>query len=173
MPLFNPTGANVPAPRYIGSGTLAANITNAVLAANTTYLQSLEVLSSVTVTGFIIGHGSVAAGNLDLGIYDVNGNLLGHTGVTAASGANSSQTLTLGTPFAISPGNYYTALWVDNATDTYYRNNYGANLAKGFTEILNGTSTNAGGLLATFTAMGGTVASALAVPFLTRIQGGF
>lgn len=171
MPIFPPP---VPAPRFIANPGLQANIAASTQTANRTNLHSVWVPTPVVITAFSTGHGSVSAGNLDMGIYDINGNLLTHTGVTsAATFASTSQTITLATPFPIGVGNYYLAIWIDNATDTYFRNNYGAGLGLAFNEMLQGVNTNAGGLLATFTAMGGTQANAFYVALMARIQGGY
>lgn len=166
-PVYNPP---IPTPWYLAPVTLAAtaNVGAAVLAANKTYLDSLWVPTPVVITSATIGHGSIHAGNLDMGMYDANGNLLGHTGVTAAAAGN--QTINFTTPLLLAQGLYYQAIWVDNATDTYF---VLTNEGPALDNFLIAVGTNTGGLASTFAGMGGATnpASGSIVPFLLHIQG--
>lgn len=169
MPSFNPIyPAPLPTPWFLGSPMLAASAvaSAAVLTANKTYLEGIWVPVPMTLVSATVGHGGVHAGNLDMGLYDQNGNLLGHTGVTAASAG--VQTANLLTPLFLNPGLYYSALWVDNSTDTYFCLT-GEN--QSVDNFLVSVGTNGGGLASTFAGMGGAGAGTVIMPFLFHIQG--
>lgn len=170
MPLFFPQATPWSLEHSANGGII--NGGNGVLVANTTYLVGVNVPVGVVVTNMRTRHSGVSAGNLDMGIYDSAGNRIDHTGVTAVSAINTVQSIALsGGNLPLSPGRYYLALWVDNSTDTYYRESTGTtNQAWG--NFLSGVSTNAGGLLATFAAMGGTTAAASFVGIMATIAGG-
>lgn len=108
----------------LGSGGSAA------LTANTAYLVGCTIYAPVTLTGIRIRCASGGSGHYDVGLYDSTGtnrapgNLLTHAASTATSLATSTATLTpalIGGNITLSPGNYWLALWVDNATDTFVR----------------------------------------------------
>lgn len=162
----------LPTPWYLShTDTITAFTAGAsTRTANATYLFGITNNTPVVVTGFSIAHGAVASGNLDMGIYDSNGNLLVHTGVTGAANANGTQTINLTTPYILAPGIYYLAFWVDNATDTYFAR--GGVPANAFMQIVNGVGTNAGGLAINFAGMGGVSGGGTFVPFIARLQGG-
>jgi hypothetical protein len=66
-------------------------------------------------------NGSVASGNIDLGVYDVNRKLLFSTGSTAMSGTDTLQVLTLNC--TLGPGRYNMAVAVNNTTAQVIRFN--------------------------------------------------
>ncbi len=139
------------------------------LVLNTTYLVPVELYADCILTAIRVAHAATSAGNVDLGIYDSSGNRLDHSGVASANTfASKSQQLSLSNGnLSLSKGRYYLALWVDNATDTYYMLTMtNTNLEPALANALNGTNPNgtgstntATGLLATTTAMGGTIAA--------------
>lgn len=63
-------------------------------------------------------NGATAAGNQDVGIYDVAGNRLVSIGSTAQAGTNAMQVHDI-TDTALSPGRYYMALVNSGTTGTY------------------------------------------------------
>lgn len=139
--------------------------------ANSTYLHDIYVTAPNVITAFSIAHGAVSAGNLDLGIYDANGNLLTHTGVTPVTAINTLQKINLPVALPIGPGVYFLGFWLDNGTDTYFaRQNLNPLGAWG--NIRGSANTNAGGLLSSFSAMGGTNLITTCVPFIANVQGG-
>lgn len=170
MPSFNPVyPPPIPSPWFISGPSVPITLALAgfsVLTANKTYLEGVWVPAPVVITSFTITHGSVHAGNLDMGIYDQNGNLLVHTGVVAATAG--PQTVTLTAPFILPAGLYYMALWVDNSTDTYLAF---TGVSNAIDNILIATGTNGGGLSSNFSGMGGTSGSTVAVGPLAHIQG--
>ena len=91
-----------------------------VLAANTVYMFPFELYANVTVTGMRWRMFATVTGTTDIGIYDVNKNLLAHTGVqtNVVSAVNSAN---FASPLVLSPGQYYMALCPSNSTDTYGR----------------------------------------------------
>lgn len=161
-------------PWYLANPNALSALVNgaSTLTANTTYVHDVYAPCPCIVTGFKIRHSGVSAGHLDLGIFDQNGNLLTHTGSIAATGVTTVQTATLGTQLWIAQGRYYFGLWVDNSTDTYLQVAMGTGAGVGLMNIGTGASTNAGGLLASFTAMGGlTTTNTVFVPFLATLLG--
>lgn len=168
MPLFPP---QPPAPWFLGHRELitAQTAGASTRTANGAYLHDVDVATSVVVTGFTIDHGGVSAGHLDLGIYDSNGNLVTHTGIVAAGAINTPQSIALGTPVALAPGRYSFAAWVDNALDTYYARTGMDNSVWG--NFRTSVNLQAGGLLATLTALGGTNPAGIFFPFIANLQG--
>jgi hypothetical protein len=61
-------------------GDLAAYTSSAALATNTAYLVGVYLPGPATLTGIRVRFGSGGAGNFDVGIYDVNGNLIWSNG---------------------------------------------------------------------------------------------
>ncbi len=107
------TGQVKPFALYVGDPTLPSPQT---LVANDAFFVGVYCPAHVVVSGFRTYFGSGGAGHWDAGIYDSAGTLLTHVGSTAT--ASGLQTLTLTTPYPIAPGQYWLALWIDNATDT-------------------------------------------------------
>lgn len=161
----------MPYPNTVDSGGIApwylahefnADATSAgagALTANTTYLVGVYLPVYAVIANMRVRHSTTSAGNLDMGIYDSGGTLLDHTGSVAASSASTVQNTNLSNGnLALAPGRYYLALWVDNSTDTYYKVSLSA-VNTAFGNAKTGTNTNSGGLLSSFTAMGGTSTS--------------
>lgn len=163
MPLFYP----VVQPWSLFEGEVSNN-GSAALAANTTYLDAVVLYTAVTITGMVCRCNSANTGNIDMGIYDSGGNLLGHTGVTAL--AANTNTVNLTANLALSAGRYYLALWIDNATAVMVRNNTNSS---GLGIILVSAGTNAGGLASTFAGMGGTAQTNIKPLLRAVISGGF
>lgn len=61
---------------------------------------------------------TVGNNNVDVGIYDSQGNQLTHSGSTLTSGATSTQSVSVG-PVTLEQGLYYMAMAVDGTTDTF------------------------------------------------------
>lgn len=161
----------VPPPWYLANSSLASvgSAGSSARSANSTYIHDVYLNTPASLTSFSIQHDGVSAGNLDLGIYDTNGNLLAKTGITSAIGfTNAVQTIALSQPLALGSGRYYFAFWVDNGTDTYFaRQSY----SQAFVNILNANNLSLTGLGSSFTAMGGVGASTVWVPFLGHLSG--
>src|SRR6266567_3875975 len=115
--------------------------TNVALVANTVYLIPVEVSGACVCTG-IRFRTVTATGTSDVGIYDVNGNLLAHSGAVANSGA--LQTLNFLAPLSLAPGRYILAITPGNSTDTYQIN--GGNIA-GLVDAYTATNAAVAGVL--------------------------
>lgn len=168
MPLFNAIAANwyLAHPALLSVQPAGASARTA----QTTYLHDVWNPYTCVVTGFSIAHGGVSAGNLDMGIYDVNGNLLCHVGSTAASAINTTQTINLAAPFLLPAGRYTFGFWVDNSLDTYFAR-VSLSPVDAWGMVRGSTGTNAGGLAANFAGMGGVSSIQTFVPFLAHLQG--
>lgn len=66
-------------------------------------------------------NGAAVSGNVDAGVYAVDGTKLASLGATAQSGTNAVQSAALS--LTLAPGKYYMALVVDNITGTIQRQN--------------------------------------------------
>lgn len=121
MPLFT----NIPLPWSLELGDIGLGGPNA-LSANSAYFMGVSLPVSATVTAMRVNFTAGGNGNYDIGMYDVNGNRLFNRGATAS--ATGVQTYTLGTPFALSPGRYWLAFWISNATDTVSSRGNSANM---------------------------------------------
>ncbi len=65
-------------------------------------------------------NGTVVAGNVDVGIYDDQGNRIVSKGSTVQAGTSALQTFDI-TDTTLQPGSYFMALNLDNATATVFR----------------------------------------------------
>lgn len=108
---------------------------------------------------------SVGAGTVQLGIYDVNGNLLGNTATVTTTVSTPYQIVALAANVPMSPGRYYFALW-QSTTDSFFRTVGQINALKG--QVLSGTF--AGGLPATITL--GNLSNAAAPSIAVGVVGG-
>ena len=161
MPLF----MNSVAPWALYNGDPAQASNNGVLVANTCYLAGVELYVPAVLTGIRARFGAGGNGHYDLGIYDINGNLLTHSGSTAS--ATGVATYTLGTALTLSPSRYWLAFWIDNATDTVERVTSQNNMA------VTQTGTNATGLPSATSSITG-LANATTRPILFGLlQGGW
>lgn len=75
----------------------------------------VRVFSPVTVCKLVVGAGSTAAGNFDVGIYDSSGNRLVASGATAKQASVEQVIDVTDTPLA--PGLYYLALAADGTNN--------------------------------------------------------
>lgn len=80
-----------------------------------------------------------ASGNIDVGVYDDQKNLLVSDGGHAQAGANAIQTFDL-TDTTLQPGVYYMAVAADNTTGTVFRFAFTNNLWAGAAGVLMQTS---------------------------------
>lgn len=94
---------------------------SAGFAAGAIFIVGIVLTANVVITGMKCKMGT-ATGNIDMGIYDANFNLLVSKGATAAV-ASSVNTLTFANPISLAPGRYWLA-WIDTVgTDTVYEAN--------------------------------------------------
>lgn len=93
---------------------------------NTVFLTKFRLGRAKTVTkiAYFVG---AANGNVDAGVYRFDGadyQLVGRSGSVAAAGTNTTQELTMLTPFDLAPGvDYWMAFATDSASLTVARNN--------------------------------------------------
>lgn len=163
MSFFLPSPHPAPWMLYVDDPINAAA---GAVTANTIYLVSYVLAAPVTVPAMRCRYGGTPAGHFDLGLYDQYGNLLGHTGTTAAAtGVNTANLLT---PVALAPGRYYLAAWFDNGTDTPFRQNSAVGMT--MAHVLTATSTT--GLPASFAIPSGITESSTRVSIIALVQGG-
>lgn len=165
MPLFT----NQPAPWIISSDAVAVSAATGTLAANVVYLYAFELAVQVTVTNMKVRITATATGTTDMGIYDVNGNLLTHTGAVTNT-ANTTMTNALsGGNFTLGPGQYFLALCPSNSTDTYQRVSPG-NSYSPVSRMRQATNAGSAGVLPATT--GGNATSTTAPAFAALLVGG-
>lgn len=124
------------------------------------YIAEIFVPAGCTVTGIANFNGSVASGNIKVGLADSTGKIIATSASTAMSGTDAYQRVPFTVPVTIiGPATYYALLFVDNTTarfNTHAVGNFGAGkqtgqtYATGFTTITPPT---------TFTANLGPIAS--------------
>lgn len=138
-------------PRLVHSGGIPARVStdgNDSTPVNTeVYIAEIFVPGpgSVTVTGVAVMNGSVASGNLKVGLADCNGNIVATSVSTAMSGTDAYQRVAFTASYsAVGPATYYVLLFIDNGTaryNTHTFGNFGASkqtgqvYATGFTTI--------------------------------------
>lgn len=108
-------------PRTVNSGgapaMAAADGTDSTPVITEVYLAELLVPCNMLVTGIANFNGSVASGNLKVGLFSAAGAVLATSASTAMSGTDSYQLV----PFTaalnvLGPGTYYGGLFIDNTT---------------------------------------------------------
>lgn len=86
-------------------------------AANKAYFYPFTLPVRVQVSKFFFFNGGTISGNIDIGIYDSQGNKLVSTGAVAQAGANAIQAIDC-TDTYIGPGEYYLAASCSSGTAT-------------------------------------------------------
>lgn len=153
--VFTPTGGIAGAagftisPRNWATGnapaTASTSGTDATPVATEVYICEVFVPANVSVTGIAVFNGSVASGNIKVGLASSAGAILGTSASTAMSGTDAYQRIDLTAPLAVKgPATYYVLEFVDNNTariNTHTVGNFGASkqtgqvYATGFTAI--------------------------------------
>jgi hypothetical protein len=88
-------------------------------AANAALFYPFRVPQPVVITELWVVNGTVVSGNVDIGIYDINGVLLVSAGSTLHAGTSVIQTFNV-TDTVIGGGIFYIALTFDNAVARYF-----------------------------------------------------
>lgn len=83
--------------------------------ANLAMLTPFTLATDQTVQGFGWFNGSVASGNVDVGIYNEDGTRVVAKGSTPQAGTNTIQTVSI-TATPLTAGSYFLALVIDNTT---------------------------------------------------------
>lgn len=111
-------------PRLIGTcGTNGAAVaatsafTNQTPVATEVYIAEIFVPANVTATGVAILNGTVASGNVKVGVANSSGVNLATSASTASSGTTAYQLVPFAAPLAmVGPATYYVTTFYDNAT---------------------------------------------------------
>lgn len=146
MPLF--TNA---APPWYGVETDTNAGASHTQTANAVSLVGMYLPATTVVTGIRIALAATAAGNVDVGIYDTNGNLIVNKGSTSISGlANTNPTFSFASPVALSAGRYLLAITAGANTDTFLtQTGLQAGLVQAWTATNNSTGTTSPALPST------------------------
>ena len=99
-----------------GSGAIGANSASSV---NLLRVIPFHIGQTIVVQKMFILNGATVAGNLDIGIFTMDGVKLTSTGSFAQSGANALQAVALPTPYTLYAGQYYMGYASDNASATF------------------------------------------------------
>ena len=114
---WNPYGVIAYTPHYVGNA-IDTGYTGNVGSANSAVLVAFENRSPVTMNGVRLKVTS-SSGNVDVGVYDSNGNRLGSSGSTVCP-ATGKSTINFITPASLyTPGVHYLALAADNISAAF------------------------------------------------------
>lgn len=155
-----PNPATAVSPRTIHTGGMPARVstdgTDATPVVTETYLAEIHVPTTVTTTGVAVMNGTVASGNITVGIYTPGGACLGQSASTAQAGTDVYQLVPLA--LTLLSGTYYVALQVDNVTGRFNTHVFGSFGAGKLTSQTYGVMANAT-MPTTFTTALGPIAS--------------
>ena len=99
--------------------------------ANKAFFYPFTIYSPITISKAFILNASAVSGNVDIGVYDKNGNRLGSTGQTVNAGTVASQIINLTADTLLSlPGYYYLAIAINNTTARPQNQSQNVNLCK-------------------------------------------
>jgi len=87
--------------------------------ANRAMFLPIHLPAPFLLKSFFAVNGTTATGNIDLGVYGVDGTLIASKGSTAQSGTSTLQILTLATPIILSPGRYFMAVSASSTSTTF------------------------------------------------------
>ncbi len=158
-------GRSVASPRTWATGSNAPNgFTDQTPVATEVYACEIFVPANTTITGIAIRSGSVASGNVKVGLADAAGNVLktsASTAVAGAAGVYQRIPFTGGAYVAPGPATYFVLTFYDNATvrgSTHTEGDFGAGKLTAQT-YATGFVSNAALAPTTFTTALGPVAS--------------
>jgi len=108
-------------PKLIHTGGIPARVstdgTDATPVATEVYYAQITIPANTTVTGVSNFNGSVASGNVKVGLADSTGAVVATSASTAMSGTDAYQRIAFTAPYAAKgPATYYVLLFVDNNT---------------------------------------------------------
>lgn len=136
------------------------------VSANRALFIPFHVYRSILVTKLWSANGATASGNIDVGLYNADKRYIISSGSTAQAGTNTCQQFDI-TDTLLTPGDYYLAVAMDNATGTLFRSAQTAvNLRRA--GLLQQASAFA---LPTTTFTGAAIASAF-IPLIGLLHGG-
>jgi hypothetical protein len=108
-----------PYDQMLFSGGVWANSGN--LGTNVIYYVPVIQPEYVTIYAMAWSNSTTVSGNIDAGVYDINGNLLCNTGSIAQTTVSVVQAAAVTSSTAIVPGTYFLAMMQDNATGLVFR----------------------------------------------------
>lgn len=109
------------APLSKGTSALALGNTasTAVGTINQAWFYPFRLYETATVVKLSLVIGATAAGNIDIGVYDAQGNLLVSSGSTAQGSTSTLQSIDV-TDTTLQPGTYWMAVMGSDATGTWF-----------------------------------------------------
>lgn len=136
-------------PRNWHTGGMPARVstdgTDATPVTTEVYIAEIFVPANATLTGLAVFNGSVASGNIKVGLANSAGAIVATSASTAMSGTDAYQKVAFTSTYAaVGPATYYALLFVDNTTarfNTHTLGTFGAakqtgqTYATGFTAI--------------------------------------
>lgn len=119
-----PAGGFAVSPRTFHVGGTAAQIAadgnDSTPVATEVYIGEILVTSNAVLTGLAVFNGSVASGNMKVGLADSNGVIVATSASTAMSGTDAYQRVPFTATYnAYGPATYYALLFIDNGTARY------------------------------------------------------
>lgn len=143
------SGGFTASPRLCHTGGIPAQVstdgTDATPVATEVYIAEVFIPCNMTLTGLAVMNGSVASGNIKVGLADSTGAVVATSASTAMSGTDAYQRIAFTSTYAAKgPATYYALQFIDNATarvNTHTFGNFGAGkqtgqvYATGFTTI--------------------------------------
>lgn len=112
--------------------------------ATTVYIAEILITQNCKARGLAVFNGSVASGNMKVGLADAVGTVVATSASTAMSGTDAYQRIEFTAPVDLKPGTYFALQFIDNTTarfNTHAVGNFGAGTqtsqvyATGFTTI--------------------------------------
>jgi hypothetical protein len=92
--------------------------------ANRANFYPFRIAEAIRITHMWVLNGATVSGNLDAGIYSLDGVKLSSTGSVAQAGTNVIQEIALTSAIRIGSGCFYMALVLDNGTGTVWRHGF-------------------------------------------------
>lgn len=104
----------------VGTGSLMSAASAVFPLANSAVLHPFKLCDWATAYQLLLHIGATTSGNVDIGIYDSQGNRIVSSGSTAAGIINTLQQFNIADT-VLSPGDYFLAVGCDNITCTMFR----------------------------------------------------
>lgn len=132
----NPFWANSPRCVHSGDTPVKASTdgTDSTPVTTEVYIAEIDVRAPIRATGIAMFNGSVASGNMKLGLYNSAGTRIAQTASTAMSGTDAFQRVAFTTPINLKPGVYYIAATYNDTNarfNTHPIGNFGASKKTG------------------------------------------
>jgi hypothetical protein len=122
-------GSGGRSPRLYATGDIPARVstdgTDTTPVITETYFAELEVNGASVATGIAVMNGSVASGNIKVGLFSAAGALLASSASTAMAGTAGYQRVPFTATYQLTPGTYIVALQVDNTTARFRTHAFG------------------------------------------------